>query len=283
MTDMAPSPLHVTSNSTPPVSTEVSIFRPDMPYGTGLPDCTVNYDDATSSCSSDDSEEEGVFLGTRTDAESRFLAQLSKPSETPSPPKAVTKCRRRQSRLVSRLRKDSTEFHRRATMVFPIAEHQDEDDDGDDRLLDGMMQERYQREVSVLQISPSVLASARKHSPRRSLSLLCSSYDSLQCSDTDSSDGDDSSELSTISTTTEQSVDVTHPDSDKENERVPEDVEREDRMSQAPLSSLAGCTDIQAEGVDQTPDTFLAGYGHAISVEQGWATGQGEPAALVHD
>lgn len=129
-------------------------------------DRTLDSIDAGDYSSSDEEkEEEGVFFGSHTDAESRFLAKLSgtSPACSAASSPCTPKANRRQSRLVARLRKDSTEFHRRKTMIFPIPEAHDE---GLDRSharpppsMDRSLQDRYQQEISVLQISPSAFAS----------------------------------------------------------------------------------------------------------------------------
>jgi hypothetical protein len=123
--------------------------------------------DAGSDSDSSSDDDAGIFFGQRTDAESCFLAKLSGSSTpSPSPSPSTPNCKRRQSRLVSRLRRDSTEFHRRKTMLFPMPVHdhavdnEDEEEENDEsRMTDRKMKERYQQEVSPSQVSPSALAS----------------------------------------------------------------------------------------------------------------------------
>lgn len=137
-------------------------------------------DDVNDSDSSSE-DEAGIFFGQHTDAESRFLAKLSG-SSTPSP--STPKCKRRQSRLVSRLRRDSTEFHRRKTMVFPIHGRSEDEEDQENneeekdepRMSDRKMKERYQQEVLVSQISSSALAFDRSPLPGSMASPARMSY-----------------------------------------------------------------------------------------------------------
>jgi hypothetical protein len=180
-----------------------------------------------SSDSSSDEEEGGIFFGTHTDAESLYLAKLS----AASPPRQSTppSHKRRQSRLVSMIRRDSTEFNRRKTMVFPILELGDEEEK--ERSWDDRIQERYQQEISLLQISPSAFASERPTSPGASRNPLLNAFASMhiapsptlkqsdEVSDSDSSESDISSESG-------------HSESDKENVEVPPGSETGERAEE---------------------------------------------------
>lgn len=180
-------------------------------------DCTIDIDDVSSSdfCSSDDSEDDdgGVFFGKHSEAESRFLANVSRPTPltSPSPP---SKGSRRQSRLVSRLRKDSTEFSRRKTMLhLPVSVEEDEEQEEQD------MQERYQRDISVTQISPSVLGTGHTRSPRSPSRSMCTAINHLGFGGSPSQDANSESDSSSTVDSTDYSVDSSNAnaDSDKEN------------------------------------------------------------------
>ena len=168
-----------------------------------------------SSESSSDEEEGGIFFGTHTDAESLFLAKLS--AETSSSQPATPPHRRRQSRLVSMIRRDSTEFNRRKTMVFPILGEEEEEKE---RSSDDRIQERYQREVSVLQISPSAFTTEFHTSPGPSRNPLLNAFASMHIApsprfkQSDEVSESDSSE-------SEKMSENGHSDSDKENIEVP--------------------------------------------------------------
>jgi hypothetical protein len=127
-----------------------------------------------SSESSSDEEEGGIFFGTHTDAEALFLAKLSAESSSGQP--STPPHKRRQSRLVSMIRRDSTEFNRRKTMVFPILGEEEEEKE---RSSDDRIQERYQREVSLLQISPSAFTSDFQTSPGPSRNPLLNAFASM--------------------------------------------------------------------------------------------------------
>jgi hypothetical protein len=168
-------------------------------------------------------EEGGIFFGQHTEAESRFLAKLSGVSPSPSPPKP--KCKRRQSRLVSRLRRDSTEFHRRNTMVFPIQKFDEEDNEEENdlsRMEDSKIQERYQQEVSLLQISPSAFRSphssfvtSRRMDKASTARRLTPSPTKFQQPEPEASDSSSESDAA---------LDSGNEESDKENSFMPGEV-----------------------------------------------------------
>jgi hypothetical protein len=166
-------------------------------------DRTADFDDG----SDDSSEEEGgIFFGTHTDAESRFLAKLSGRPSDPSPQSQ----KRRQSRLVSMLRRDSTEFNRRKTMVYPVMEEEENARSSDDRI-----QDRYQQEISLLRISPSAFRPDLQTSPEATRNPLLNAFASMHLApsttlkdEVSESDSDVSSESG-------------HSESDKENMEVP--------------------------------------------------------------
>lgn len=237
--------MHDQSGPSSPTDTQTaSHAAPSLPSpNKGIHDFTIDIDDMSSCTSSsddsDDDEDGGVFFGKHSEAESRFLANVSRttPRPSPSPP---SKRNRRQSRLVSRLRKDSTEFHRRKTILhLPVPVDEDDQQEEDD------MQERYQREISVLQISPSVLASARKPSlisPSRS---LCTILDQLHVTGSPlpdaSSEGDSSSTIDFSDCSIEGSN--RNADSDKENLQCPESpLQRRRAMDEMLSTGTTGST-----------------------------------------
>lgn len=186
-------------------------------------DHTIELNDSSSSCSSSaegesDDEDEGVFFGKHSEAESRFLAKVSNvsPVASPSPPSRGS---RRQSRLVSRIRRDSTEFHRRNTMLF--TQPAIDDDEDDDQQGEDSMQERYQREISVLRISPSVLASTHKEPPVSPSRTLCGFLDHLHVSTSPSHDDSKDSDTSSNLDCSTDTMETTNTDSDKENSHIP--------------------------------------------------------------
>lgn len=185
-------------------------------------DCTIDIDDVSSSSGSssfdesDDDDEGGVFFGKHSEAESRFLANVSRtpPLQSPSPP---SKGSRRQSRLVSRLRKDSTEFHRRKTMLLaPPAIVDDEQQE------EHSMRERYQREISVLQISPSVLTSVHHTPPTSPSRSLCATLEQLHVAAFPVQDASDESDSASSEDLSDCLTDSSNADSDKENVRIEE-------------------------------------------------------------
>ena len=168
-----------------------------------------------SSESSSDDEEGGIFFGTHTDAESLFLAKLSAESTSGQP--STPPHKRRQSRLVSMIRRDSTEFNRRKTMVFPILGEEEEEKE---RSSDDRIQERYQREVSLLQISPSAFTTETQTSPGPSRNPLLNAFASMHiASSLRFKQSDEVSE--TGSSESEMISESGHSDSDKENIEVP--------------------------------------------------------------
>lgn len=213
------------------------------PISKDMNDITVDIDDISSSglSSSDDSDDDdgGVFFGKHSEAESRFLANISRtaPPRSPSPP---SKRSRRQSRLVSRLRKDSTEFHRRKTVLLAPPVEEDGEQQGEQS-----MQERYQREISILQISPSVLASARKSSPISPSRSLCTILDHLHVSGSRSQDAGSESGSSSTDDFSDCSVDSSdgNADSDKENVQCPDSpITRSRTTDDMQLNGTSGCT-----------------------------------------
>jgi hypothetical protein len=191
-------------------------------------DRTLDLGDSSES----DEEEGGIFFGTHTDAESLFLAKLS--AGSPSGQPATPPHKRRQSRLVSMIRRDSTEFNRRKTMVFPILGEEEEEKE---RSSDDRIQERYQREVSLLQISPSAFTSELQTSPGPSRNPLLNAFASMHIapsprfkqSDEVSESGSSESEISSESG---------HSDSDKENIEVPPGSENGEVAEEDFLDSL---------------------------------------------
>ena len=167
-------------------------------------DRTADFNDSSDGSSE---EEGGIFFGSHTDAESRFLAKLSGQPSEPSPPPQ----KRRQSRLVSMLRRDSTEFNRRKTMVYPLPEMEEEEKE---RSSDDRIQDRYQQEISLLQLSPSAL---RQTSPEASRNPLLNAFASMHLApSTTVKPTDEVSESDS-----DISSDSGHSESDKENMEVP--------------------------------------------------------------
>lgn len=206
----------------------------------GDPDRTIDVGD--SSESSSDEEEGGIFFGTHTDAESLFLAKLSAGSPPHQPSTPLYK--RRQSRLVSMIRRDSTEFNRRKTTIFPISEQGEEEKE---RCSDDRIQERYQREVSLLQISPSAFTSEVQTSPGPSRNPLLNAFASMHIAasprlkEADEVSEGDYSESEVMS-------ESGHSDSDKENVELPPGSENgelaeEDFLDMLPLDVTRGMRD----------------------------------------
>jgi hypothetical protein len=205
-------------NSNAQASSSSSSSSPDGSFEDGNRTIQTDLDSDSSS-----DEEDGIFFGQHTDAESRFLAKLSGVSSSPSPPKP--KYKRRQSRLVSRLRRDSTEFHRRNTMVFPIRKIDEEDNEEENdlsRMEDSKIQERYQQEVSLLQISPSAFMSphssfvtSRRTDKASNARRLTPSPTKIQQPEPEASDSSSESDVGSDSGNSE---------SDKENSFMPGEV-----------------------------------------------------------
>lgn len=219
------------------------------PTSKDMNDITIDIDDVSSSglSSSDDSDDDdgGVFFGKHSEAESRFLANISR-TTSPRPPSPPSKGSRRQSRLVSRLRKDSTEFHRRKTILAAPPR----DDDGEQQ-EEHSMQERYQREISVMQISPSALASPRKSSPVSPSRSLCSILDHLHVAGSSTQDASSESGSSSTDDFSDCSVDSSdaNADSDKENVQCPDSPTARSRTTDdIQLNGTSGCTSNYAGG-----------------------------------
>jgi hypothetical protein len=225
-------------------------------------DNTLDLDD--SSESSSDEEEGGIFFGTHTDAEALFLAKLSAESSSGQP--STPPHKRRQSRLVSMIRRDSTEFNRRKTMVFPILGEEEEEKE---RSSDDRIQERYQREVSLLQISPSAFTSEFQTSPGPSRNPLLNAFASMHIAPSPRfKQPDEVSESGT--TESEVSSESGHSDSDKENVEVPPgsengDLAEEDFLDHSGMDVTRGLRDSAVDFDIATGELFtpLSGRGRA--------------------
>jgi hypothetical protein len=216
-----------------------------------------------SSESSSDEEEGGIFFGTHTDAEALFLAKLSAESSSGQP--STPPHKRRQSRLVSMIRRDSTEFNRRKTMVFPILGEEEEEKE---RSSDDRIQERYQREVSLLQISPSAFTSDFQTSPGPSRNPLLNAFASMHIAPSPRfKQPDEVSESGT--TESEVSSESGHSDSDKENVEVPPGSENgelaeEDFLDPSGMDVIRGIRDSAVDFDIATGELFTP---HSEEVE----------------
>jgi hypothetical protein len=226
-------------------------------------DRTFDLGDSSESSSSDE-EEGGIFFGTHTDAEALFLAKLSAESSSGQP--STPPHKRRQSRLVSMIRRDSTEFNRRKTMVFPILGEEEEEKE---RSSDDRIQERYQREVSLLQISPSAFTSDFQTSPGPSRNPLLNAFASMHIAPSARFKQPD--EVSESGTTESEIMSESgNSDSDKENVEVPPgsengDLAEEDFLDLSGMDVTRGLRDSAVDFDIATGELFtpLSGRGRA--------------------
>ena len=119
-------------------------------------------------------------------------------------------------------------------MAFPILEHDGEEEK--ERSSDDMIQERYQREVSLLQISPSAFTSESQVSPGASRNPLLNAFASMHIAPSPLKQSDELSDSD--STESEASSESGHSDSDKENMEVPPASEIGEQAEEDFLDSL---------------------------------------------
>ena len=119
-------------------------------------------------------------------------------------------------------------------MAFPILEHDGEEEK--ERSSDDMIQERYQREVSLLQISPSAFTSESQVSPGASRNPLLNAFASMHIAPSPLKQSDELSDSD--STESEVSSESGHSDSDKENIEVPPASENGEQADEDFLESL---------------------------------------------
>jgi hypothetical protein len=144
------------------------------------------------------------------------------------------------------IRRDSTEFHRRKTMVFPLPEDQDVEEEKS-RSSDDSIQDRYHQEISLLNISPSTFATDLQFSPVASQNPMLNAFASMHA--LPSSRLKETDEVSeSDSTESDMSSENGHTESDKENMELPgpesDQQAEEDQMDSLGLDITRGMREI---------------------------------------